>query len=128
MKLNFNFQGCQILAIRVAISQKGLVELFPNCCHLMLLGPKEWKHESKVLRTHFENFFNPGTLCNMLNLNKWENAIVPHLLKVVEVVVDPVLEDVEHAELDGLRVLLPEPLQVQRHPHLVTEEIIVRSL
>ena len=62
MNHNFDFQGCQKMHIRVAISQKGLIGLFANCCHLMLLGPKEWKHKSKVLRTHFKNFFIPGTL------------------------------------------------------------------
>ena len=65
MNHNFDFQGCQKMHIRVAISQKGLIGLFANCCHLMLLGPKEWKHKSKVLRTHFKNFFNPGTLCQL---------------------------------------------------------------
>ena len=63
MNHNFDFQGCQKMHIRVAISQKGLIGLFANWCHLMLLGPKEWKHKSKVLRTHFKNFFIPGTLC-----------------------------------------------------------------
>ena len=66
MNHNFDFQGCQKMHIRVAISQKGLIGLFANWCHLMLLGPKEWKHKSKVLRTHFKNFFIPGTLCPLL--------------------------------------------------------------
>ena len=66
MNHNFDFQGCQKMHIRVAISQKGLIGLFANWCHLMLLGPKEWKHKSKVLRTHFKNFFIPGTLCGQL--------------------------------------------------------------
>ena len=65
MNHNFDFQGCQKMHIRVAISQKGLIGLFANCCHLMLLGPKEWKHKSKVLRTHFKNFFIPGILCDI---------------------------------------------------------------
>ena len=46
------------------------------------------------------------------------DIFVFNLFKVVEVVVDPMLEDVEDAELDGLRVLLSEALQVERHPHL----------
>ena len=46
------------------------------------------------------------------------DIFVFNLFKVVEVVVDPMLEDVEDAELDGLRVLLAEALQVERHPHL----------
>jgi hypothetical protein len=39
---------------------------------------------------------------------------MPHgdLLKVVEVLVDPMLEDVEDAELHRLAVLLPEPFHV----------------
>ena len=69
MNHNFDFQGCQKMHIRVAISQKGLIGLFANCCHLMLLGPKEWKHKSKVLRTHFKDFFIPGTLCLALVLS-----------------------------------------------------------
>jgi len=38
--------------------------------------------------------------------------------EVVEMLVDPVLEHVEDAELDGLAVLLPEPLQVLGVSHL----------
>ena len=60
--MQFYFQGSQNLHIRVAISQKGLVGLFSNWCHIMLKGPKVWKQKSNVLGTQYENFFLPGFL------------------------------------------------------------------
>ena len=45
---------------------------------------------------------------NYLNWKKWKT----YLLKVVEVLVHPVLKNIENSELDRLTVLLPEPLHV----------------
>ena len=64
--MNFVFQGCQILAIRVAISQKGLDKIFSNWCHFIVEGPKNWKQQSKVFGTQHENFFTPGFLCKVM--------------------------------------------------------------
>ena len=52
----------------------------------------------------------------------------PHLLKVIEVLVHPVLEHVEDPELNGLTVLLPEALHVLRHLdlRLLVAELRVR--
>ena len=41
------------------------------------------------------------------------------LLEIVEMLIDPMLQDVQHPELDGLTVLLAEPLHVLGHPPLI---------
>ena len=111
MNLNFTFQGCQILAIRVAISQKGLVELFSNWCHLILQSPKIWKNYPDVLGTQWENFSNPGTMCpaNVLFVTylSWDSTLAPLRTTLPSLPLPPACHCCRPPSISGAHLLRP---------------------